>query len=148
MDIVSGLAYTGKYIGNKPKPPRELIHNNQVKRTNINGTNIYQARNLGLNRRFVRNKANLRYRKSRQPMETGIIPNFYNQVKVVEKERAEAVRKGMLRERLEKKQFIEPFNNQSKREDTDSVFSDGSTYESVGLNSCTSNSSCGRDHMA
>jgi len=153
MDIVTGLAYTGKYIGDKAPPPKELKHNNKVKRSNINGANIYQSRNLGINRRFIRNKANVRYRKSDRPMETGIVPNFYNQVKVVEKEKREAVRRGMLKERLNKKKFIEPFNSQQRigggfDRDMDSVFSDENSYGSMALNSCASGDSVARNHMA
>ena len=150
MDIATGLTYTGSYIGGKPQPPEALVHNNKVPRTNIPSANIYQARNLGVNRRHVRKKANTRYRKSAYPMSTGLVPNFYNQQKAVTKSKKEAVRRGMLKERLEarssdkKNAFIEPYNNQASL-GSDSVFSDyASTYGGASVGSA----SVDNNHMA
>ena len=76
MDIATGLASIGKYIAGKEQPRKSITHNNRIKRAEINGDNVYQSRNVGLNRRLVKNKANLRYLKSANPIKSGIVPNF------------------------------------------------------------------------
>nr|QBK88366.1 MAG: uncharacterized protein LCMiAC01_00300 [Mimivirus LCMiAC01] len=99
-------------------------NNNKVRRNEINGENMYQSRNLGLHRRFVRSKSNERYRKSEHVMETGIIPNYYNRHRNVKMYKKEAEYQGYIKSSLQSsKQGIEHF-------DDDSVFSDMSTIAS------------------
>lgn len=148
MDAVAGLGFAGSYIADRDKIKKDDGTAGSVRRTRINGDNIYNSRNLRKNRRYLKNVANKRYRNSRYPMETGIIPNYYNQVKAVERDKARAVERGRRRERRERAEDqanIEGFSSGG-----DSVFSDDSTLGSVGSKgSRKSNNSVDLgDHMA
>jgi len=96
-----------------------MAHNNKVRRNVINGENIYQSRNVGLNRNLTRNISNNRYRKSKYPMKTNIIPDLYNKEQGNETHKFDASINGMMK-RNYRQNNIEAFDN-------DSIFSDIST---------------------
>jgi hypothetical protein len=77
MDFTGGLASVGKFIADREPEPHDKLITNRVKRTKINGNNIYNSHNTLKYRRLTKKKANDRYVKATKPMETGIIPNFY-----------------------------------------------------------------------
>ena|SRR5579885_3431503 len=60
--------------------------NNYIKRTPINGENIYDSHNYNLFKLYSDNLAFDRYILARNPMESGLIPNYYNQFQETEKE--------------------------------------------------------------
>ena len=160
MDLTSGLTAFGKYLSDRTKPDDAPVHTSRVKRSQINTNNIYNSHNVKKNKRFVKGVANKRYKKSRKPRETGIVPNFYNQVEYVNNrdlERWERFRNrqkeknakridAMDRSKNPRKKILEGFTNN----DTDSTFSDdGSIMSNVSNKSCHSRNSIDiGDHMA
>lgn len=59
---------------------------NKIKRTPINGENIYDSHNYNLNKLYSDNLAFDRYILARNPMKSLLIPNYYNQFKEAHKE--------------------------------------------------------------
>lgn len=83
MDIISGLTAFGTYLNTKIEKPIDTEYDTTVKRTQINGPNVYNATNYRDNKNYIDDLAYKRYRASQNPRESGLIPNFYNQFKDV-----------------------------------------------------------------
>ena len=110
-----------------------MAHNNKVRRNVINGENIYQSRNVGLNRNYTRNISSDRYKKSKYAMKTNIIPDLYNKEQGNEIHKFDSVINGMMKSSNIRQYNIEAFDN-------DSVFSDISTNKDTSCRSCDNNS--------
>jgi hypothetical protein len=108
MDFISSLATVGNFINDREKPPNIKSHSGRIKRTNINGDNIYNSWNLKDNRRQVKSAASSKYKQSQNPEVSGVVPNLYNQSKAVKNRKDRAIRS----------QSVEGFA------DNDSAFSD------------------------
>lgn len=90
MDVLFGVSGLGLYISNKEEPPEDIPKIKRIQRDRINGNNIYDSVNYRLNKRLIDNIAFERYELAKDPMKSGIIPNFYNQLKeVVKRSKAE-----------------------------------------------------------
>ncbi|QKF93956.1 hypothetical protein QKU48_gp0498 [Fadolivirus algeromassiliense] len=105
MDLVSGLAVVGSYMNNREVPTHDKINTLRIKRNPINGNNIYNNAKYWEYKKYVDNLANERYKLARDPMKTGVIPNFYNQLQVVEK-RKEVARQEYLRQKKARKEYL------------------------------------------
>lgn len=112
MDLITGLSAVGTYMNNRDAPFHDKINTLRIKRNPINGNNIYDNAKYWENKRYVDNIANDRYKLARDPMKTGVIPNFYNQLQVVEK-RKEIARKEYLRQKQVRKEFL--LHNKDKK---------------------------------
>lgn len=127
MDVIGTLTAMGNYFNNKQEPPSDRSNTNDIKRTRINGQNIYDSNELSKNKKIVKKIANDRYYDARSPMESGVVPNIYNQISAIEKQKSDnlklAKNYGLL--------------------DNDSVFSDYSDDKSL-----KSNGSLEFDHTA
>jgi len=121
MDILSGLSITGNYLNSKPDRQKKRRHTKSVRNIKPNGKNIYDSWNVKSHRRNTKRIATDRYKKARKPLKTGIVPNIYNQVISVNKEREARIKK--IKERERKKYGIEGFGS-FNQPDHDSVFSD------------------------
>jgi hypothetical protein len=84
MDILGGLGVVGSYMGGRSFVRETKVNTHRIKRTPINGNDTYNARNYRLDKHYQDMIANNRYIQARDPMKTGIIPNFYNQMQVVQ----------------------------------------------------------------
>ena len=89
MDILAGLTSLGLYFNNHEEEVKYLDYGTILKRTPINGINIYDSTNYVNNKKFVDDLVDKRYKLSQNPKESGLIPNFYNQFQAVEKRNAE-----------------------------------------------------------
>ncbi len=107
MDILGGLTFFGTYLNTKIEKPLNLDYDTNIKRTQINGTNIYNALNYRDNKNFMANLAYNRYKESQNPKESGLIPNFYNQLKDVEARNAERHKKFMEEQQKKDKIILE-----------------------------------------
>ena len=134
MDLFAGLSAVSTYFNNNQKPIHDKINTGQVKRDEINGDNIYDSNEVRQGRRFMKKIASERNKQARRPLESGVVPNLYNQYQFIEKQKKENF------ELAKKMGLIETFG-----EDADSVFSDAS---SIGNQSRKSNDSIGLDHTA
>ena len=83
MDIIAGLTSFGIYLNTKQEQPIDLSYDTTIKRTPINGINIYNASNYRNNKNYIDDLAYKRYQEALNPQKTGMIPNFYNQFKDV-----------------------------------------------------------------
>jgi hypothetical protein len=83
MDIISSLTAFGTYLNTKIEKPIDLEYDTIVKRTPINGINIYNSTNYRDNKNYMDDLAYKRYKGTQNPRESGLIPNFYNQFKDV-----------------------------------------------------------------
>jgi len=134
MESAASLSALGCIINNKEGPRPEKRSTNRVRRTPINADNVYNSWNLRKYRRKQRSIANDRHRKARKPMETGIIPNFYNSIKNVKKRKAEAIAAEKERQASIARARMEQFDPNIKLEqfDADSIFSDENSMWSNG----------------
>jgi len=140
MESAIGLSMLGNIIESKQEPRSDKKINGLVARTPINADNVYNSWNLRKNRRKQGSIANDRYKKARKPMETGIVPNFYNSIQNVKKRKQEAMNEEMQRRQYIKDARQEQFDNVSQ----DSVFSDENSLITNGsYGSCATNGSCG-----
>jgi len=85
MDTFAGLLGTGLYMNQKEVPVKKSINSNRIKRTQINGNNIYDNAKHKENKMYVDNIADARYKLADDPINTGVIPNFYNQLQSIDK---------------------------------------------------------------
>jgi len=133
MDIFTGISSTGLYMNNKSVPGCAIgsLDQSTIKRTNINGQNIYNSKNYRHNKNYVDNVAWNRYMESKNPMRTGVVPNFYNQQKAI-------------RARNPNKMLFKYGT------DVDSIFSDDSNTNIKQTNKNQDNNSINlnQDHMA
>lgn len=105
MDILLGLTSLGSYFNNHPETIKYTNYGNTIKRTPINGTNIYECNNYRADKNYVDDLVYNRYKLSQNPRESGLIPNFYNQMQAVEKRYAE-YRKQIIAEQKKKDEII------------------------------------------
>ena len=122
MDILSGLTTVGSYMNSRIQPSHDKINTSRLKRTPIVGSNLYDNADYRDIKSFVDNKAFDRYQLANHPEKTGVIPNFYNQLQVVENRRKR--QQDELKNRptscpTNKKNLVESFSA-----DNDSIFSD------------------------
>ena len=95
--ILGRLTYFGKYFADRESDDEKVDHTKFVRRTPINADNVYNSWNVIRTRRLIKDIANKRYKLSRDPLRTGIIPNFYNAVRFVEKNKQDAIERGKLK---------------------------------------------------
>jgi len=107
MDIISGLTAFGTYLNTKIEKPIDNEYDTIVKRTKINGLNIYDSTNYRNNKNYMDDLAYKRYRLSQNPKESGLIPNFYNQFKDVALRNAERQQKFMEEQKKKDKIILE-----------------------------------------
>jgi len=107
MDIISGLTAFGTYLNTKIEKPIDNEYDTIVKRTKINGLNIYDSTNYRNNKNYMDDLAYKRYRLSQNPKESGVIPNFYNQFKDVALRNAERQQKFMEEQKKKDKIILE-----------------------------------------
>lgn len=105
MDIIAGLVGTGKYLNNHEPKNVYLDYGKIVKRTPINGINIYDSHNYREYKNMVVDKAYLRYQEAQRPGETGIITNFFNQYVAVVK-RWDEQKKEIIKQHEKKQEVI------------------------------------------
>jgi hypothetical protein len=82
-----------------------LKYDTIIKRTPINGINIYNSNNYREYKNAMADVAYKRYQEALNPAASGIIPNFYNQFKDVARRDAE-YRKQFLKEQEKKNKII------------------------------------------
>lgn len=85
MDFIGGLATIGTYMNYHNVPPHIVENKPKIKRTPINGNNIYDNAKYREYKLYVDNIADERYTLAKDPMKTGVIPNFYNQLQEVQR---------------------------------------------------------------
>ncbi len=107
MDILGGLTFFGTYLNTKIEKPLNLDYDTIIKRTPVNGMNIYNATNYRDNKNFMADYAYKRYKESQNPQKSGLIPNFYNQLKDVEARNAERHKKFMEEQKKKDKIILE-----------------------------------------
>jgi hypothetical protein len=145
MDFIGGLATAGNFLNEREQPKSIKTHTSRIKRSKPNGNNIYNSWNLKQNRRHVKKKANDRYKLARNTKETGIVPNFYNQVKSVKLRKKKNLQRRrdlinlQTRDNGNNNNITEGFNGQ------DSLFSDEGSMFSAGRSIGTVDS-MGNDH--
>jgi hypothetical protein len=105
MDIIAGLVGTGTYFNNHEPKTVYLDYGKIIKRTPINGINIYDSNNYREYKNMVADKAYLRYQESQRPGETGIITNFFNQYVAVVK-RWDEQKKEIIKQQKAKQDII------------------------------------------
>lgn len=105
MDLVTGLSAVGSYMNGREVPVHDKINTLRIKRNPINGNNLYDNAKYWEYKSYVDNIANERYKLARDPIKTGVIPNFYNQLQVVEK-RKEIARQEYLRQKKARREFL------------------------------------------
>lgn len=93
MDIILGVGSVGSYLNNHEAKTQNLAYGKYVKRRPINGLNIYDSNNYRENKNMMDDVAYVRYKLSENPKESGIIPNFYNQLQAVQKRNEERNKK-------------------------------------------------------
>ncbi len=113
MDILGGLSTFGTYINNKKVVDNKKKNNNVIKRSQLNGNNIYNSNNYTKNRVGMQRTADSNYSFARHTKETGVVPNLYNRVEDYNNRNAHKVN-------------VEHFSN-----DSDSVFSINGSCDSV-----------------
>ncbi len=132
MDILSGISSVGNFINERDERKHTKTHTNRIKRTQINGDNLYNSWNVRNKRRHEKSISNHRFKNSRNPDETGIVPSLYNQMKASEKRK------------LRRRHSIEAFDNDSVFSDDNSLLSGYNSAPSV----APSKDSIRQDHMA
>jgi hypothetical protein len=105
MDIISGLGSLGIYFNNHEDEIKYTKYDNALKRTPINGINIYDNTNYVENKNYYDDLAYNRYQEAVDPKKSGIIPNFYNQFQAVAK-RNEEYRQERLKKEIKQNKFI------------------------------------------
>jgi len=90
MYILSGLIGVGSIMNNKEVQVHNNINTSRVKRTLTNGNNLYDNAKYRTIKSYENNVAYDRYKLSQDPMNTGVIPNFYNQLQTVIKRQQSA----------------------------------------------------------
>ena len=93
MDIIAGLPAFGTYLNTKILKPVDDEYDTVVKRTPINGLNIYTSHNYKENKDYYDDLAYRRYQACLDPRASGLIPNFFNQFKDVEMRNRERLEK-------------------------------------------------------
>jgi formaldehyde-activating enzyme involved in methanogenesis len=164
MDILAGISAFGNYINNKKEVPPPKVNSGRVKREVVNGDNMYSSKNNVQNKKSMWKIAEGRYNKARETNNTGVVPNVYNDIQNVKKERQEILA-GIKKKELDRKCYIEQsktgfegFNSSGKRpvsysanSDNDSMFSDdNSNCSNNSRNSMKTNNSLNleNDYMA
>src|ERR1700678_1387198 len=107
MDIVGGLTAFGAYLNGKEQKKVDIHYDKQVKRTPINGLNIYDNYNYPDIKAFMEDLAYKRYHSGLDPKVSGLIPNFYNQLQDVERRNAERMKKFLEEEKKKTKVILE-----------------------------------------
>jgi hypothetical protein len=107
MDIIGGLVGMGTYFNNHEHKTKYLDYGKLIKRTPINGINIYDSNNYREYKNIVADLAYKRYQMSTDPKKTGIIPNFYNQYVAVLKRWYEQKKEIIKREQKRKEDILE-----------------------------------------
>jgi len=152
MELLAGLGTVGNYMEINKKEPVRKPRRQRVKRTNIPGNNIFDTNEPRTAYRDKKNRANIRFKKSLNTLESGIVPETYNLDQ--EFDRRE---KNRINNLIKKENLLEGFtaNHTTKNcrnEDNDSVFSDDTNMRSLGsLGTCSRNSNGSldiADHMA
>ena len=87
MDFLLGLSALGTYMNNNERPEERKINTTRIPRDIIIGNNIYNNASYRYLEAYYNNLAYEQHKLSENPMETGIIPNFYNQLKEVDRRR-------------------------------------------------------------
>jgi len=126
MDLLTGIATVGSYMNNKEVETSKSEPTNRIKRTPLNAENAYTSKNYRKNKYTVDKLTCEQFAKARKPMETGIIPNYYNQIKSVE------ARKNAVRDEVRRRSEAKVRRRMAKIGDVDSVFSDDETVISRG----------------
>jgi hypothetical protein len=105
MDLLIGLPAVGTYFNNNEHKTKYLEYGTAIKRTPINGTNIYESNNYRENKNYVAHIAYERYQDAQNPKLTGVIPNFYNQLVAVQK-RWEEQKEKIVADQVKRKEII------------------------------------------
>lgn len=87
MDFLIGLTALGTYMNNNEKIEETKINTTRIPRDITIGNNIYNNNSYRYLEAYYNNLAHEQHKLAERPMETGIIPNFYNQLKEVDKRR-------------------------------------------------------------
>lgn len=109
-----------------------IINTIHIKRTPTNGVNIYDSYNYKLNKLYLDNLCFNRYMLARYPMQSGLIPNYYNQIKEAEKETI----------RFNNDYFNNIANkeiNNLKYQETDKIIESFSNFNLLNMNDLTMN---------
>lgn len=156
MDMLSGLATVGSYMNSNARPTSQKVNTGRIKRTPTNGNNLYDNSRYRQNNLYVENVADASYKLAQNTEKTGVVPNFYNQMKEVDRRKKIAYneylkqkkdRQAYLKKQKDSQRKVEGFSG-----DNDSVFSDDKS--NLSRRSRHSNSSLNgsvdlnNDHMA
>lgn len=87
MDFLLSLTALGTYMNNNEREEEHKINTTRIPRDNIIGNNIYNNGSYRYLEAYYNNLAYEQHKLAERPMETGIIPNFYNQMKEVDRRR-------------------------------------------------------------
>jgi len=87
MDFLLGLSALGTYMNNNDREEERKVNTTRIPRDIIIGNNIYNNSSYRYLEAYYNNLANEQHKLAERPEETGIIPNFYNQMKEVERRR-------------------------------------------------------------
>ena len=150
MDILSGLLGVGSIMNNKEVQVHDNINTTRVKRTPINGNNLYDNAKYRTTKRYEDNIAYDRYKLAKDPMNTGVIPNFYNQLQTVTK-RKQAIKEEYLKQKKQKDEYRKKTEKKIEGFENDSMFSDDDTLYSRRSNdgkSLDGSLNLNNDHMA
>lgn len=87
MDFLLGLSALGTYMNNNERAEEHKVNTTRIPRDVIIGNNIYDNSSYRYIEAYYNNLAYEQHKLAERPMETGIIPNFYNQMKEVDRRR-------------------------------------------------------------
>ena len=79
MEFITGLGLLGNYFNNSKKETSKIKRNN-ISKINSTGDNIYDSNDAIRFSDKYKNVGSDRYKKGLNTMESGIVPDFYNQV--------------------------------------------------------------------
>jgi hypothetical protein len=113
MDVLASAATAASYFNNRDKPVDKVIKSTKIKRAKPVGDSIYSSDDTPNNKRLLKSIASDRHKLALNPLETGIVPDIYNQILSVKQDRDDRLR------RAKKSGVLESF-------DGDSVFSEES----------------------
>jgi len=87
MDFLLGLSALGTYMNNNEREEEHKVNTTRIPRDIVIGNNIYNNSSYRYIEAYYNNLAYEQHKLAERPEETGIIPNFYNQMKEVERRR-------------------------------------------------------------
>lgn len=87
MDFLLGLSAIGTYMNNNEREDERKINTTRIPRDIIIGNNIYNNSSYRYLEAYYNNLTHEQHKLAERPMETGIVPNFYNQMKEVDRRR-------------------------------------------------------------